>query len=357
MDDALDFGADLVEAKRSVRASNPVLKRMDKRDPLIRFGPTGTETRRAITALSVCRIGRDAGNDVVLSDAGISRTHAMIRRDISGICFLSDVGSRNGTQLNGLPISAPVALSHGDLIKIGGELLTFEQEAPPVPVVEPNRGGETQAYMTTSFVTVLVIDIRGYTALAREIGEEKISKLLSTFFGGVADLLRRRRAWYHKYIGDCFMALWVHDRREVDHAVFAAVLDVILATQELVAPLQSRFGLSGPVRFGVGMNSGLAAIGNLGSIGAADFTAVGDTVNKAFRLESATRTCGHSVLIGRESIDMLRPAVAVPASIECLALALKGYDSPQEAYSLDFGDIAALAGEMMVAAHANSARP
>lgn len=314
-------------------------------DPVLRF--TTDDRCHAIGPLAACRIGRDPSSDVVVGGLGTSRTHAMIRRDMSGACILSDSGSRNGTLVNGLPISTPVVLQHGDEIRIGGETLRFEQPSAPVALVDDApTAAATQVVLSSSLVTVLVADMRGFTQLAREVDADQLSSLLSELFGAMGRMLNDRRCFYQKYIGDAIMALWVHERPQVDHRTFAAVLDMLPAIQELVAPMQSRFGLSRPVAFGIGINSGMASIGNLGSATASDFTAVGDAVNKAFRLEAATRTSGADVLIGRSTIDLLFPAMMVPAEIQLLPVELKGYEGVEHAYLLGTADLPRLAAAL-----------
>lgn len=318
---------------------------MKMEDPVLRF--RSDDRVVAIGPLAACRIGRDPASDVIIGTAGTSRTHAMIRRDMSGACILSDAGSRNGTLVNGLPITTPVPLQHGDEIRIGGEAILFEQPSAPVALVQETVSAPaTQVFLSSSLVTVLVADMRGFTQLAREVDADQLSALLSELFGAMGRMLNERRCFYQKYIGDAIMALWVHERPQVDRRTFASVLDMLPAIQELVAPMQSRFNLSRPVAFGIGINSGMASVGNLGSATASDFTAIGDAVNKAFRLEAATRTSGADVLIGRATIELLYPAIAMPAQISSAPVELKGYDTPEPAYLLAASDLPLLAGAL-----------
>lgn len=324
---------------------------MTTAEALLQVVCNGERQQVSIAPLSVCRIGRDPTNDVVLGSGATSRTHAMIRRDMAGRCFLSDAGSRNGTHLNGLPVTEPVMLNTGDVIVIGGQQIVFQQDAIVAPLIEAGpQGAATQVFLSSSFVTVFVADIRGFTALARDVGETVISELLSAYFAGVGAVLKERRCWYQKYIGDCVMALWVHDGGMVDRHTLATILDATLAVQALAAPLQARFDLRQPVRFGVGINSGSASIGNLGSAGAADFTAVGDSVNLAFRLEAATRPAGVDMLIGRETIARIAPPIHVPRALRPMAVELKGYETAEPAFALDLPDVPALAAALLARA-------
>jgi adenylate cyclase len=318
---------------------------MTSEDPILRLPPDGRAF--AIGPLGTCRIGRDPGSDVVVATPATSRIHALIRRDRFGKCILSDSGSRNGTLINGLPITTPTELKHGDEIRIGGEVIQFEQPLSPAELAPAApQAAATQVALSNNLVTVFVADMRGFTMLAREVEANTLSVLLSELFGTLGQMLNERRCFYQKYIGDAIMALWVHDRPEVDRATFAAVLDMLPAIEELTAPMQARFGLSRPIAFAIGINSGMASIGNLGSAHAADFTAVGDAVNKAFRLETATRTAGADVLIGHDTIDLMHPPITVPAAIPRIEVTLKGYEKPEVAYALSRAELPLLAAAL-----------
>ena len=122
-------------------------------DPFLRMGGEGAQRHVPLEPLAVCRLGRAAHNDIVLTDPSASREHAMIRREASGAAFLSDSGSRNGTTLNGRAVStAPVRLCDGDTIAIGRQELAFHDPAGAAVVMATRRPEQTQFGDATQFV-------------------------------------------------------------------------------------------------------------------------------------------------------------------------------------------------------------
>jgi adenylate cyclase len=299
----------------------------------------GPPVRFDIDIGDLCGIGRSDHNRIQITDPLISREHAIIRRDAKGLCYLTDAGSSNGTSLNGVPVTAPVLLNHGDVIEIGGQRLTFNQPQAAGTAVEQAAG--TQIAIQLRLVTVLVVDVRGYTILARELGEAKVSNLMADIFRTAGNLLAAKRSWSQKYIGDAIMGVWVEEQPMVEAAKLAGILDIVLDLRRLFADLEKEYGLDRPLRFGSAINTGSASIGNMGSAGLKDFTALGDAVNKAFRLESATRQLDCDLIIGRSVLDLLAPRPPAERRPALLRAQLKGYDSPEELAAFQFDEIEA----------------
>ena len=111
---------------------------------------------------------------------------------------------------------------------------------------------------------------------------------------------------------------------------------------------QRQFKLADPLRFGAGFNAGMASIGNIGSEGSADFTAMGEAVNIAFRLETATKEQGCDVLISKEVFEALSDAYYTPAGLA--PIELKGYDQPHTALPLKFDQIGTIVDDLLAAA-------
>jgi adenylate cyclase len=181
---------------------------------------------------------------------------------------------------------------------------------------------------TQSLSTILVVDIRDFTQLARTLPEALLSETIGTWFLRAGQISQRHSSWAQKYIGDAVMAVWVHDPAgpedaEVLQAVRAAS-EIQLATVELSETL----ALPAPLCVGAGLNTGMAIIGGT------DYTALGDTVNAAFRLESATKTIGLGVAIGERAYAGL-PAV-VRSGFVRKEVALKGYDGETTAWAISF---------------------
>jgi adenylate cyclase len=295
-----------------------------------------------LSELPSLSIGRSPQATVVITDdPNVSRKHALVQRQASGEYYLSDLGSRNGTTRNGVPVTAPVALADGDSFMIGGHRFVFHQ------IVDRSAGTEdfqdpTNVLVVERMISIFVLDIRDYTILARELGEARISALLNKLFREAGQILKRRGCWAHKYIGDAVMAFWVHDDQRGTPREIVALFEALADLARVVSDLSHEFEVSPPLKFGVGINSGLAATGNMGSADLADHTALGDAVNKAFRLETATKEVGLEILVGNATVELLDLPPHARELFSSHRVLLKGYDQPEDALGLDLLDLRAL---------------
>ena len=180
----------------------------------------------------------------------------------------------------------------------------------------------------------MVADIRGFTALAQRLNPETLPKITGALFREAGNVLRNRGAWGQKYIGDAVMAVWLHadsaEREIVD------IMAALASLADIAAGLQSQFRLEQPIRIGVGLSSGVASLGNQGSAAAPDFTALGDTVNRAFRLESATKDVGWDVALGQDTYGLIGSLASVRDIFQPRMLQLKGYAEPVTAWGARF---------------------
>lgn len=276
----------------------------------------------------ILRIGRSEANHVVLNDDGISRNHAMLQGSEQGLFYITDCGSRNGTFVNDSRAAAPVILRSGDKIQIGSYELTFHQEsAAESPGVSSETA--TNVMFTWSIITVLVVDIRDFTGLAQRMDAAKLSEVTGTLFRLGGRELQERGAWGQKYIGDAVMAVWRHKKRAPDAQELAGIFEALSRLYAIAIGLQQQLGLAEPIRIGAGINSGGAMVGNVGSIASSDYTALGDVVNKAFRLESATRKIAFDLALGQETYELIASSIDDAERLfEKCIVKLKGYGEP-----------------------------
>lgn len=289
-----------------------------------------------------CSIGRSPQNTVALvADPLVSRKHALIRRELSGQYYLTDLGSRNGTTHNGKPITAPVLLRDGDKFTTGGHSFLFRDTSALVRE-ETMMEAPTDVLVVQRMITILVLDIRNYTVLARELGESRISEIMNKLFNDSGALLKRKESWAQKFIGDAVMAFWVHGEqkgtKEID-----LVLEALVEMTAVVRDINAAYALPWPMTFGAGVNTGMAVTGNMGSAGVSDHTAMGDAVNKAFRLESASKEIGRDVVIGRSTYDMMSIPEPARRLFTNHTVHLKGYDQPEEVHGLGLDQLPLLA--------------
>jgi adenylate cyclase len=187
-------------------------------------------------------------------------------------------------------------------------------------------------------VTVLFSDIRGFTGLSERLRPEQVVELLNEYFESMVDVVFRYHGTLDKFIGDGLMVIFgapVDDPEQEEHAVQAAV-----EMQREVRRLCAKWELEGrtQIRIGIGINSGYAVVGNIGSSKRLEFTAVGDTVNLAARLESATKELSTDILISESTYDAVRGACAAR---RCGEIHVKGRSEPVVTYAVEYAADAA----------------
>lgn len=148
-------------------------------------------------------------------------------------------------------------------------------------------------------VTVLFLDIRGFTAMAERSSAREVVTRLNAFFDVVVPILVRHGGHADKYVGDGLLGVFGAPERMTDHADRA-----VAAALEMLAAVRDRWG--DDLRIGVGVNSGPVVAGTVGGGGRYEFTVIGDAVNTAARVEAATRMSGDELLITADTLRLLR---------------------------------------------------
>jgi len=173
-------------------------------------------------------------------------------------------------------------------------------------------------------VSVLFSDIRGFTTMSQHREPEEIVKLLNHYFSRQTDVIFRHGGTMDKFIGDAIMAFWgapVSDTEHAQHAVEAA-LDMVDALNDFRAALGGELGESFDI--GIGIHSGDAVVGMIGSENKLDYTCIGDTVNTASRLEGQTKGRAR-ILVSAATREHCNDTIGF---IEHGAVSVKGRDEP-----------------------------
>jgi len=258
-------------------------------------------------------IGRAARNDFVLDEPRISREqalkvsryHALIRLQDDGLYYVVDLGSVNGTLLNGQRVTRPVALKPGDRVQVANCQIRF------LGVGTASWGGDGVTATRTTIdkdvhpctVSVLVADIRRYTLLSERIPPEALQKLIQDWFRDVSDIIHRHDGTVDKFIGDAVMAFWLEQSADDPCAYLLNPLKVAQEILHLAPSYDRRIASSyAGLRFavGCGVSAGRAIMGNVGGDPRQDFTVMGDCVNIAFRVESLCVPLGRAILVTEE---------------------------------------------------------
>ncbi len=140
-------------------------------------------------------------------------------------------------------------------------------------------------------LSILFSDIFGFTGISEKLPPERLASLLNEYLGEATVAIQDNRGMLDKYIGDAVMALFgvpLDDPRHAEHSLRAA-----LAKLGAIEVVNRRWAATGeldePLRVGIGINSGIAVVGNMGSAVRFEYTALGDEVNLASRIEGLTR--------------------------------------------------------------------
>lgn len=290
-------------------------------------------------------LGRDDDNAIVLKDKWASRNHAIIQIMESGSFYLIDLGSLNGSFVNGRRVTIPIVLQNGDRITLGtAEMDLVCPEPIPAAASLAKQQRSTVMLHTRRMITVVVIDIRNFTGLTRQLEEHVLSQVIGTWFGKAGEIIRQYGSGVDKYIGDAVMAVWVHNMvRGTDKIVPQEMLKVFQALNALYKmsdELNEKFELPFRLRVGAGVNTGNAIIGQMGAGDRPEYTALGDTVNAAFRLETATKEIGADIALGETTFEQ-SPHAGVLLPFKQHTVNLKGYDSPTVTYAGTFAELEA----------------
>ena len=303
-------------------------------EPCLVSGSGSEEVHFHLVKRNLWRVGRENRNDIVLKDESISRRHAMIQR--TGNQFLLiDLGSRNGAFVNGSRVSVPAYLKDQDEITLGKQLFIFSQPRGTGETVEaPDESSvsdSTHLLFALQQITVLVVDIRDFTGLSQQIDETALAQTIGSWIRRAGPILQKEGSWAQKYIGDAIMGIWVHEKGRSDAETICKALRALSKLTDVTGRLQAEFQLPSPVEIGAGLNTDMASLGNLGSGDSADYTALGDGVNKAFRLESHAKKMKRDLLLGEETFAFIESAAGT--LFEKHAVQLKGYKEPLHAYA------------------------
>jgi len=166
-------------------------------------------------------------------------------------------------------------------------------------------GAEVKLSGDRKRITVLFCDIRGFSTISEKLPPEKVVALLNDYFEAMVEVIFRNNGTLDKFIGDGIMVIF--GAPEDDPHQEERALRTALEMQRELRELATKWREDGiDIRIGVGINSGPAVVGNIGSSRRMDYTAIGDTVNLASRLESATKELGVEILISEYTYNALR---------------------------------------------------
>ncbi len=221
------------------------------------------------------------GNLRALEDFGLDRVRPVPSR-LAEIDRLSDATQRMATSLGSFAKFIPTELVR----------TLFAQG------VEARPGGETRE------LTILFMDLANFTRISEALGD-RVIELLGDYLSEMSTLIEREQGTIDKFIGDGIMAFWNAPMPVPDHAM--AACRAALACQHRLAGLRAAAAPGTPVlEARIGLNSGAVLVGNIGSRDRLNYSAVGDPVNVASRLEALNKLYGTGIMLGEETAALVR---------------------------------------------------
>ncbi len=175
----------------------------------------------------------------------------------------------------------------------------------------PNLGGELYS------VTVLISDIRSFTTISEKLNPQDVVELLNTYFTRVCEPIMKNDGMVDKFMGDAIMAIFgapLSDPNHADKAIKSAleIKNIAYDFQKWIDNKLSQTGLP-PFRIGIGLHSGEVVMANIGSKKRMSYTAIGDVVNTASRLESMSKTLGWNIVASEETLSLVKGGVLTGA--------------------------------------------
>lgn len=180
----------------------------------------------------------------------------------------------------------------------------FGQYVPPELVEEMDRDQQDISLDGESReMSVLFSDVRGFTSVSEGLDPKQLTQLMNEFLTPLTRNIHENRGTIDKYMGDAVMAFWgapLPDDEHAAHAV-AAALDMVAAMHRLGPVFRARGWPE--LRIGVGVNSGVMNVGNMGSEFRMAYTVMGDAVNLGSRLEGLTKAYGVEIIVSESTRD------------------------------------------------------
>ncbi len=261
-------------------------------------------TTRSVLCVPLISLGRVMGVIEVLNKRG------------------GDFNDNDLRLLQSIATSVSIALENARLYQQTLSIAALErgirnmfQKFVPKEVVDKithDTDGEKPVINETKMLTLMNIDIRGFSTLSKRLGPQKTVNMLNHFFGVMGEIVFTHRGIVDKYLGDGFLAVFgapVSDINDADNAVEAA-LEMRAAMNPINDRLAREFGAA--LTIGISIHTGEAVVGNIGFEKKMDYTVIGDSVNDVFRLQNLTRTVPNGILLSEKTLGALsstRPEV------------------------------------------------
>ncbi len=239
-----------------------------------------------------CRIGRAPESELCLTDSEISRRHAIIQAQGELEFWLVDLGSANGTCVNGRRLSQSVRLHNGDIIRVGNHEIEFATEI--LSAMHPagkQAMASTMIHIRQARCWLMVADIIGSTKLAQTLSASEFPRMTGAWFKDCRQIIDDCGGHMSKYLGDGFFCYW-EDSEDSAIQVRQAVARLYGAQQTAIPP------------FRVVLHFGAAALGTVPTMN--ELNLHGPEVNFVFRIEKVASALKQTVLFSEAAVQRMK---------------------------------------------------
>jgi adenylate cyclase len=251
-------------------------------------------------------IGRSRDNTVSLhTNPHVSRQHAVIRCHNAYQFQIMDLGSRNGTFVNGRRVITPTVLTDGAVIRITNNELIFEQseQTSQDATYDVTIAGTDTALNQNAIVAVMVCDIRSFSTMAEILPEDELARTLGQWFRDAGNIVHEAGGTIDKFIGDAILAYWTRETQ--DGRESRGALDSALRLLKTAAGRRWMMAEEKPFKIAIALHHGVVTCGNMGLVAQRDATIIGDTVNTVFRIESVMKQLNQKLVASQDFLSTL----------------------------------------------------
>lgn len=251
-------------------------------------------------------IGRSRDNTVSLhQNPHASRQHAIIRCHNAYEYQIMDLGSRNGTFVDGRRVITPLTLRAGSIIRISTTEIDFHlvEDSTADGGYDVTLAGTDTGIEDSSEVAIMVCDLRGFSTMSEQLPEDVLARTLGEWFRTAGNTVQQHGGTIDKFIGDAILAYWTYNG--IDGAEARSALQVGRTLLDLASRMRWPLDGAPPFRIAVALHHGSVTCGNIGLVAQRDATIIGDAVNTAFRLESVMKPLGHPLVLSEDFLVQL----------------------------------------------------
>jgi adenylate cyclase len=238
-----------------------------------------------------CVLGRATASTLALSGDRVSRRHAMVHAQGEDEFWLVDLGSANGTYLNGRRVSQPCRLTDRDQITIADQAIIFRNPQTQRKTSDQTRTEKTIQEIKSVNCWLLVADIEGSTQFTQRLPADEAPRVTGRWLAECKQVIDDNNGAINKFLGDGFFAYWF-DREGTVNAVGTA-LAVLKQQQAKAHP-----------RFRIVLHYGKVFVGGAASLG--EESLLGNEVNFIFRMEKLAGSLGVSCLMSEAAQERMK---------------------------------------------------